>query len=408
MIDNPRVPERYDLLSSEFLSDPYPLYARLRANDPVHWSAAHGYWLFSRYTDVHDTARDPRFSSNGVDTLLDRLPAETQIEFAPLRAILADRMLLTDAPRHHRLRGLIHKAFTPRRIELMRATVQAVLDELLEACEQHGSFDIIHDVADPLPSRMITIMLGIPAEDRERFKAWTDSIYLFMGLSNVPILERARAASSAVEELTGYLRREIASIRRSPRDDLLSDLVAAEEQNETLTEAELISNVVGVLNAGHETTTNLIGNGVLTLLRNPGSWEMLRDDRALIPLAVEEVLRYESPIQMIGRITAENVEIRGVSIGKGQPVGLMLGSANRDPEQFPDADTFDIRRPDNRHVAFGHGPHFCIGGALARVVGQVVFGTLPHRFPGLSLANTRHEWRPYPAFRGLKRLPVVW
>ena len=228
---------------------------------------------------------------------------------------------------------------------------------------------------------MITIMLGIPAEDRDRFKTWTDAIYLFMGLSGVPILERARAATRAVEELTDYLRREIAVIRRSPRDDLLSDLVAAEEQHDTLTEAELISNVVGVLNAGHETTTNLIGNGVLTLLRNPVSWEVLRDDRTLVPLAVEEILRYESPIQMIARYRAENVEVRGVAIGKGEPVALILGSANRDPEQFPDADQFDIRRADNRHVAFGHGPHFCIGGAL-----RVWWGRL-------SLARSRSDSR---------------
>jgi cytochrome P450 len=342
-----------------------------------------------------------------VDTLMNRLPAETHAEFAPLRAILVDRMLLTDAPRHNRLRGLIHKAFTPRRIELMRGTVQTVLNELLQGVKHRGTFDVIRDVADPLPSRMITIMLGIPAEDRDQFKTWTDSIYLFMGLSGVPILERARAASSAVAELTAYLRREIAAVRRSPRDDLLSDLVAAEEQNETLTEAELIANVVGVLNAGHETTTNLIGNGVLTLLQNPGSWELLRDEPSVVALAVEEVLRYESPIQMIGRTAIENVEIHGVTIGQGQPVALMLGSANRDPEQFPDADRFDIRRADNRHVAFGHGPHFCVGGALARVVGQVVFGTLPHRFPGLSLGNEQRKWRPYPLFRGLERLPVV-
>ena len=285
------------------------------------------------------------------------------------------------APRHIVLRGLIHKAFTPRRIELMRTTVQKVLDELLEGVAEAESFDLIEDVADPLPSRMITMMLGIPAEDRDRFKSWTDAIYLFIGFSGTPILERARAAASAVQELTEYLRREIAAVRRSPRDDLLSDLVAAEEQSDTLTEAELISNVVGVLNAGHETTTNLIGNGVLTLLENPGSWEMLRDDPTLIPRAVEEVLRYESPIQMISRIAAETVEVCGVTIRRGQPVALILGSANRDPEQFPHADRFDISRADNRHVAFGHGPHFCIGGALARVVGQVVFGTLPLRFP---------------------------
>jgi len=337
---------------------------------------------------------------------MNRLPAETHNQFAPLRAILSDRMLLTDAPRHNRLRGLMHKAFTPRRVELMRRTVETVLDELLQGVSPGGTFDVIHDVADPLPSRMITMMFGIPAEDRHRFKVWTDAIYLFMGLSGVPILDRARAAVSAVEELTNYLRREIAMVRRSPRDDLLSDLVAAEEQGDTLTESEMISNIVGVLNAGHETTTNLIGNGVFTLLQNPGSWEMIRADPLLVPLAVEEILRYESPIQMIARIAAEDVNLHGEVIKRGQPVALILGSANRDPDQFPDADRFDSRRTENRHVAFGHGPHFCIGGALARVVGQVVFGTLPFRFPGLRLATERHEWRPYPLFRGICRLPV--
>ncbi len=273
MIDTTPSADRYDLLSAEFLADPYPLYARLRADDPVYWSTAQSYWLVSRYADVHAAARDPRCSSNTVDTLMDRLPAETHNELASLRTILGDRMLFTDAPRHNILRGLIHKAFTPRRIELMRTTVQKVLDELLEPVAKTESFDVIEDVADPLPSRMITMMLGIRAEDRDRFKSWTDAIYLFMGLSGTPILDRARAAASAAHELTQYLRREISAVRRSPRDDLLSDLVAAEEQGDTLTEAELISNVVGVLNAGHETTTNLIGNGVL------GCWKILEAGR---------------------------------------------------------------------------------------------------------------------------------
>jgi cytochrome P450 len=295
-------------------------------------------------------------------------------------------------------------AFTPRRVELMRQVIQSYLDELMAQAQAKGSVELISEVADPLPAHVIASMLGLPSEDHHRFKAWTDEIYSFMGVSAEPLSERARRATAAATQLREYLAALFAQIRTRPRDDLLSGMVAAEEQGEKLSQTELFSNVVGMINAAHETTTNLIGNTVFNLLRNPDQWQALVAEPGLAESAVEEGLRYDSPIQMVARRTLEDIEVAGITIPAGQPVALGLAAANRDESQFPDPDRFDIRRTDNKHLAFGGGQHFCLGAALGRLEGQIALAAISRKWPKLSLADTQVSWRPYPVFRGLRAL----
>jgi pimeloyl-[acyl-carrier protein] synthase len=336
---------------------------------------------------------------------LDRPPARrSATAAAPLKEILTNRIVLTDSPDHRRIRGLMQLAFTPRRVELMRHTIQSYLDELLSKAEASGEVELISQVADPLPAHVIASMLGLPPEDHHRFKIWTDEIYSFMGVSAEPVTERARRATAAAVQLREYLAALFAHIRAQPRDDLLSGMVAAEEQGEKLSQVELFSNVVGMINAAHETTTNLIGNTIMNLLRNPEQWRALVADPGLAEGAVEEGLRYESPIQVVARRTLEPIEVAGIAIDAQQPVALGLAAANRDEAFFPDPNRFDIRRTDNKHLAFGGGQHFCLGAALGRLEGQIALATISRRWPKLSLAGGAIEWRPYPVFRGLKAL----
>ncbi len=397
-----------DLASAEFIRDPYPAYHRYLAELPVCWDEPNRSWLISRYDDIHLILRDRRFSSARLDSFMERLDPAAQAEAAPLRELLTNRLLLTDRPAHERIRALVQQAFVPRRIEAMRSFIQATADELLDRAEASGRMDLVADMADLLPSRVITAMLGLPAADQERFKAWTDDIYAFIGVSAVPVRDRARRATASAHELSAYLAKVFAEVRRQPRDDLLSALVAAEQAGDRLTEMELFSNVVGIINGSHETTANLIANTLLTLIRHPEQLARLRADPELIAGAVEEGLRYESPVQMIGRLAAEDVEIAGARIAAGERIGLILGAANRDPAHFSDPDRFDITRSEHKHLAFGGGPHFCVGAALGRVEAQVAIAAVVRRFPGLRLAMPDVCWRPYPVFRGPATLPLAW
>ena len=412
MSGQPRSP--FDLTSPEFLRDPYPIYASLRREMPVSWDDRLGYWFVTRYADVHALLRDHRLSSDSLGDWIGRLPAADQAAAQPLREILTNRIVLTDHPDHRRIRGLMQLAFTPRRVELMRQVIESYLNELMDKAEASSqgkggpekgvTVDLISQVADPLPAHVIASMLGLPPEDHHRFKTWTDEIYSFMGVSAEPVTARARRATAAAVQLREYLAKLFAQIRQSPRDDLLSGMVAAEEQGAKLTQTELFSNVVGMINAAHETTTNLIGNTILNLLRNPSQWQALVADPGLAESTVEEGLRYESPIQAVARRTLEPIEVAGVQIPAQQPLALGLAAANRDDAFFPDPNRFDIRRPDNKHVAFGGGQHFCLGAALGRLEGQIALATISRRWPRLALADDQIVWRPYPIFRGLAAL----
>lgn len=396
------------LTTPEFIADPYPVYRRLRDELPVCWDERIDSWIVSRYEDAYPLLRDKRFSSAQLDALMGRLGADERVAAEPLRDILTNRLVFSDNPTHARVRGLMQIAFTPRRVEMMRPVIAAAVASSLDRVAATGRMDLIADFADPLPAHVIATMLGLPPADRHRFKEWTDDIYGFIGFSAVPVAERARKGTESARQLRAYLADLFAAIRRQPRDDLLSGMVLAEQQGESLTETELFSNVVGVLNASHETTTNLIANTVLALLRHPDEWQRLRDDPNRVAGAVEEGLRYDSPVQLLLRRALEDVTICGVTIPRGDKVIIALGAANRDPAVYTQPDRFDATRDEAKHLAFGGGPHFCLGAALGRLEGIVAIEAVCRRLPQLRLTTDALDWRPFPLFRGLRTMPVAF
>ena len=396
------------LLRPEVRADPYPFYRALRAEDPVHWDEPMGFWVLTRYDDVATAFNDPRFSrAQGLMGGFKRLPEAEQRIAEPVYHAYAQSMPYTDPPYHTRLRGLVNKAFTPRVVERMRPYVQQVVDDLLDAAEAKGEMDVIRDLAYPLPLIVIAVMLGFPIEERQQLKKWSDDSFAVLGIvRHSPELMEGAARSMA--ELSAYITALSKDRRLQPKEDLLSALVTVVDEGERLTQDELIANVAVLLAAGHETTSNLIGNGVLALLRHPDQLHKLRADPSLAAATVEEVMRYDNPVQIVYRSAAEEVEMGGKRLAKGQLVNMLLGAANRDPEHFSDPDRFDLGRDEGKHVGFGLGIHFCIGAPLARLEGQIAFTTLLRRFPNLRLATDALEWQEHPTFRGVKSLPVVF
>jgi cytochrome P450 len=394
------------LIRPDVLADPYPLYHRLRAEDPVHLDDPPGIWVLTRYADIAAVLRDPRFSSSRRALQADGAGPPPSGAGGPVARVFGLTMLFSDPPDHTRLRGLVNKAFTPRVVESLRPRIQRLVDELLDRVQEAGRMDVIADLAWPLPVTVIAELLGLPPEDRDKFKAWsTDLVSLTAAEPGETIGERAQRS---LFELAVYLNAVVAQRRAAPREDLISLLIAAEEKGDVLSTEELLANLVLLLLAGHETTTNLIGNGLLALLRHPDQLQRLRDDPALIPTAVEELLRFDSPVQGTRRITTAAVEIGGRRIPAGRPVVVLLGAANRDPAQFPDPDRLDLGRRDNRHLSFGQGIHYCLGAPLARLEGQIAFSTVLRRLPRLELATDRLVWRDNPVLRGLTALPVTF
>jgi pimeloyl-[acyl-carrier protein] synthase len=397
-------PDLSTLLRPEVLADPYPFYHRLRSHDPVHWSGE--CWVLTRYADVLAALQDLRLSAAGMGWDVSDLPDPEREVLTSLFRSLSRWMGFLDPPDHTRLRGLVHKAFTPRVIEALRPQTQQIVDNILDAARSAGRMDVIRDLAAPLPVVVIAEMLGLPPGDRERLKRWSDDLAAFVGRFDFPAAELPELARSLLE-LTAYLRAVMAERRRRPGNDLISGLLTAEEKGDVLDEDELIANCVLLLFAGHETTTDLIGNGLAALLRHPAQLERLRADPSLIGSAVEELLRYDCPAQLTVRVAREEVRIGGKRVQSGEAVTLMLGAANRDPAQFPEPDRLEIARRENPHVAFGHGIHFCLGSALARLEGQIAINAVVRRLPAIRLAAETLEWRPSQALRGLRSLPVV-
>jgi cytochrome P450 len=386
----------------EFHADPYPFYRRLREQDPVHQTSM-GFWVLTRYDDCVAALRDPRFGREEFQQMLAAVYGGEESDRLPRS------MLFRDPPDHTRLRALVSKAFTPRVIEQMRDHIQEIVDRLLERAQRQGGMDVIEDLAYPLPVTVICEMLGVPVDDHASIRGWSADIARSLDVIGLPsdpsIADRGRVARRA---LADYFRALVPVRRARPQPDLLSGLLAAEEQGDKLTEPEVIAMCLLLFIAGHETTVNLIGNGALALLRHPDQLARLRADPALIPNAIEELLRYDSPVQRTARITTTDVEIDGRPIAKGAMVVTALGAANRDPAQFPDPDRLDVTRRDVRHISFGYGIHFCLGAPLARVEGQIALGTLLRRAPGLGLAEPSPEWRESSVLRGLKRLRVTF
>ncbi|HET8630953.1 MAG TPA: cytochrome P450 [Thermomicrobiales bacterium] len=338
------------------------------------------------------------------------LPPDVQEELAPLRHVLGSRMLLSDPPRHTRLRGLVTPAFSAKMAEAKRPRIRQIADGLLDRVTGRGALDIIADLAVPLPGRAIADLLGVPAEDQERFSRWSrDQVRVYdrpgTAHERIGIMRRGQAA---MLELRAYLEEVIAARRREPRDDLVSTLVVAEEQGDRLSTDELVVMIIALLVGGNNSTAHLIGNAALTLLRHPAALARLRAEPGLIRPAIEEVLRFESPVQATSRVAREAISLRGETIAPGQGISLLFGAANRDPAQFADPDTFDIARQPNRHLTFAHGPHFCLGAALARVEAQAAVLALVERYDDLAPATGRAEWLPGFSFRGLKSLPVTF
>ncbi|PYV19413.1 MAG: cytochrome P450 [Acidobacteria bacterium] len=394
----------YHLLDPEVLANPYPLFRRLRTEDPVHWDPFLHTWVVTRYADVVEVLH--HYSA-------DRTPTPEQLssmglsELGPIAELMVKQMLFMDAPAHTRLRSLAAAAFTPARVEVLRAHIQEIMDDLVDAVEDKGRMDVIADVGYPLPAIVTAEMLGVPAADRDQLKAWSADFAEMLGnFQHNP--DRVPRVRKSTEEMMDYFRDAVRQQRTHPREGLIHSFLTAEIEGDRLTEEEIVANTIVTMVGGQETTTNLIGNGVLSLLRNPDQLEALRADLSLVPSAVEELLRYESPSQHTARMAPCDTELGGKKIRKRQAVIAVMAAANRDPERFPDPDRLDITRPDNRHVAFAWGPHFCFGAPLARIEGQIAIKTLLRRLPGLSLEPGRLVWRTNLGLRGLTALPVTF
>ncbi|HMQ31742.1 MAG TPA: cytochrome P450 [Chloroflexaceae bacterium] len=401
----------HDLTAPAFFADPYPIYSRLREEAPVYWSESWGGWLLTRAADVAAALGDPqRFSSAGrVGYLLRGLPEGERDGLARLEAHYSVGLAPSAPPAHTRQRALLTRAFTPRVVERLRPRVEALVGAMLDAAAARGRLDLIADLAFPLPATMIAELLGAPYDDLAQFRAWAEAINGLFGAAGRTSAGRARAAQAAVEQMHDYIGALAAERRVRPTDDLLGRLVAAEAEGERLAPAELVAIAVTLFVAGHETTTHLIGNGALALLRHPDQLALLLGRPELMPAAVEELLRYDTPVQRGWRMAAADLTIAGVSIPAGALVLPMLGAANRDPALYADPDRLDVARPPARHFGFGHGIHFCLGAPLARLEVPIALGALLRRFRGLRLApNAELRWRHDVALRGLEALPLVW
>jgi cytochrome P450 len=398
-------PRQVDIFSPRLKADPFPFFARLRAQEPVHRTTLPDrtpVWLLTRYEDVDRLLKDERFAKSRANAMtpeqLRKQPWVPQM-FRPLER----NMLDLDPSDHSRLRGLVHKAFTPRLIEQIRARIQTLADELLDAAAHRGEMDLIRDFALPLPMTIITEILGVPTRDRDRFHRWSKAVV------SVTSLTGGWRVLPSVWLFTRYLRDFFKRRRADPRDDLTSALIQAEEAGDSLSEDELLAMVFLLLIAGHETTVNLIGSGTLTLLQHPAQREKLHRDPSLIKTAVEELLRYTAPVFLsTERYAHQTVTIRGVAIPRGALTFGVIGSANRDETVFESPDTLDIARVENRHLAFGQGIHYCLGAPLARLEAQLAINTLLARMPDLRLTGSPDSlrWRPSLILRGLEALPV--
>jgi pimeloyl-[acyl-carrier protein] synthase len=400
--------EEYTALFEGKLADPYPLYHRLRSEDPVHWSERFSSWLVTRYSDVSLVLRDPRLSANRTGVFMGQLPPAIASGLEPLHQHLQTWLSNSDPPRHTRLRSLVSKAFTPKLVEGMRGQIQGIVDTLLESVQSKNQMDIILDLAYPLPAAVISDMLGVPVKDREQFKQWAEDIMAFTGGGALALPRIAAKAQKSLFEMYDFFGKLMRERRSQPQADLISVLTSVEEQGDVLGEEDLIGLCDQLLTAGHDTTRNLIGNGMLALLHNTDQLDKLRSDPSLILSAVEELLRFDSPLQRQTRVAKEDFELDGKQISKGQPVLAMLGAANRDPSQFSDPDSLDICRRNNGHLAFGSGIHYCLGAPLSRLEGHIAINTIVRRFPSIRLADCALEWRENMSVRGLKSLPCVF
>jgi pimeloyl-[acyl-carrier protein] synthase len=394
----------YHLLDPDVLADPYPLYRRLRTESPVHWDPYLHAWVVTRYADVVTVLH--RFSAARTPTP-EQLDAIGLSSLAPVAALMVRQMLFLDAPAHTRIRSLAAQAFTPRRVAELRRHIQEIADTLLDAVVARGRMDVIQDLAAPLPAIVTAEMLGVPTADHLQLKAWSADFAEMLGnFQHNP--DRAARVLRSTEDMLDYFRAAVREQRTRPRPGLVSAMLQADIDGDRFTEDEVIANCIITMIGGQETTTNLIGNGVLALLRHPDELERLRREPALIGSAIEELLRYESPSQHTARLAPEDTVLGGQQIRRRQAVIAVMAAGNRDPERFPDPDRLDLARPDNRHLAFGWAAHFCFGAPLARLEGQIAVSTLLRRLAALRLETSALTWRTNLGLRGLTGLPITF
>jgi cytochrome P450 len=392
----------YRLLEPEVLANPYPLFARLRTEDPVHWDPYLHSWVVTRYADVITVLHD--FSAARTPTP-EQLSSIGLARLNPLARVMVKQMLFLDPPSHSRIRGLAACAFTPQKVAALKERIQQLANSLLDKVEPAGHMDVIADFGEPLPAIITSELLGVSAEHALKLKTWSANFAEMLGnFQHNP--DRIPSMLNTIENLTGFFQRAVDEQKRNPRPGLIQSLIKAEVEGDRLTDDEIVANIIITLVGGLETTTNLIGNGVLTLLRHPDQMERLRSDPSLITSAIEELLRYESPSQHTARLAPQDVVLGGKKIRKRQAVIAVMAAGNRDPERFHDPDKLDLSREDNRHLAFGWAAHFCFGAPLARIEGQIAIATLLRRFPNLTLEPGPIVWRKNLGLRGLTALPL--
>jgi cytochrome P450 len=390
------------------LANPYPLYAMLRSTNPVfrppiQAETGAGVFLLTRHADVEHVLRDKSFSVQRREADVFKLYRD----LLPIALVEgpggAETMLMKDPPEHTRLRGLVNTAFTPRRIAELGPRIESLMGDLMDDVLARGETDLVHDIAEPVPAIVIAELLGVPPEDHRQFREWSAEL-----INRIPAIGQAADVLGALEKIIDYLRGQVDRHRSEPADDLLTGLIEARDERDALSEDEMVATAFLLLVAGHETTTNLIGNGTLALLRNPDQMERLRAEPELLDNAIEEMLRFDSPVQATIRITTEPTTLGAQEIDPGALIVTVIGAANRDPDVHPEPDVFDIARDPIRHLAFGFGTHFCLGASLARLEAKTVFQALLHRTEKIELACDESEltYRPNPILRGLSALPV--
>ncbi|MCU6209266.1 cytochrome P450 [Enterobacter cloacae] len=396
------------LLSLQFNQSPYRVYSELRKHNPVFWSEEIRAWMITRYDDVMSCLHDERISANRIIPRIKQFPAELQTEFTPLLNVLSMWPLMLDRPEHTRLRALINKAMVPGVITSFIPLIKRQAEELLNETLKNDCADIIESLALPYPLNVVSEIIGVRKEDRPQLKAFAVDIVNFFGCAPGEYTARARAAMQAVNVTSDILRITIQQRRKEPKEDLITALIKAEENGDILSEEEIIATCLMMVFAGFETTTNLIGNGLLLLLQHPEQLQRLRENPALMPAAIREMLRFESPVQRLSRMAREDFILHGKRICKGDLIFLIAASANRDEATFTRPDTFDISRDARNHLAFGHSIHLCPGNNLAQLETQILFEALLTKTNNISLLSTTPEWQKNLSVRSLLRLPVAF
>ena len=403
--------ERLNPFLPEIIADPYPVYSHYRETDPVHWGIAanrqlSGAWYLFRYQDVMQVLVDRRFGREGHKVRDDVETAPVPKAYKGFSSMVSNWMVFRDPPNHTRLRLLVNQAFSPKTLENIRPAIIDIADSLLDRVWDWVEMDLIDDFAFPLPVMVIAALLGVDPEDRSLFREWALALQHASASRLTPSVEIYEQAEAATQSFIAYFKDAIAKRHTEPRQDLITALAKARYEGDKLNDEEILATCIHLLTAGHETTINLIAKGLLALLRNPEQIELLRSHPEFIPEAVEELIRYDSPVQMLSRWAYEDVEIGGKLIRRGDSVGLMLGSANRDPRRFEHPDLLDFQRQDNKHCGFGGGIHFCLGSALARAEAQISLNILINRIPKLHLIDETVEWADNIVFHGPKHLRI--